>query len=202
MTTALRPKVPLSWAATLLAKLCDQVDDSPVITTELKEAVRHGCDDLAASIDRRKAVAWVAEGMLKAARDSRAEIDGYIQKLKGIQESLKNEAKEAMELHPDLPWQDSMGRKLSLVNNSQASLKLSFDLKETRTFTGLVHHDTIKMFDIPAKYIATAVVTILDSQAIKADLAAGVTLPWAELERGKHVRGLMPKLKEIEDVAD
>ncbi len=194
-----RTKMPLHWAARLLSDLCDQVDNSPEMTHTMIQAIQSAGVALAEAIDRRKALMWAIDGSLKAARGARAEIDSYVQRLKGIQELLKETTKQAMEADPNLPWKDSVGRKLTLSANSQPSLKLDFDMKDKRTFTNLVHDETVAMFDIPPRFLNRITVTTLNSDALKAALAAGQKISWAELEHGRHVRGLMPKQEEVED---
>ncbi len=198
MNQLVRSKIPLRWAAQVLSNLCDLVGNETELKDGLVQAFRSAALDHAESIERRKATMWAVEGQLAAARGARAEIDAYVQRLKAIQHAIKEEAKETMEIHPDLPWRDSMGRKLSLVNN-QPSLAFCFDLKDQRTFTNLVDPETIKMFGIPPKYLVANMVTTLNTQAIKEDLKNGVDIMWAELKHGKHVRGLLPKAEEIED---
>ncbi len=198
MNVLVRSKIPLRWAAQTLSNLCDLVDNTTDLKEGLTQAFRGAGIDLAESIERRKATMWTVEGQLKAARGARAEIDAYVQRLKAIQAAVKDEAKEAMEAHPDLPWRDSMGRKLSLCNN-QPSVDYCFDLKESRTFTNLIDHTTIDMFQIPAAYLQTATVTMLNTTAIKDALKAGADIMWAELKHGKHVRGLLPKEDEVDN---
>lgn len=196
-----KAKLPLHWATRILADLCDQVDESPELSDALLQAFKAAAVSHAESIDRRKALMWAIEGSLKAARGARAEVDAYVQRLKAIAEKVKLTTKEAMQEAPDLPWKDSVGRKLTLAKNAEEKLILSFDVKAKRTFTNLVHSETVRMFDIPEKYLKRITVTLLDSDAIKADLAAGVSIMWAEAKRDFNVRGLMPpKDQEIEDV--
>ncbi len=198
MNQLVRSKIPLRWAAQVLSNLCDLIDNADDMKEGLIQAFQAAGLDLAESIERRKAVMWAIEGQLTSARGARSEIDAYVQRLKAIKESLKEEAREAMEAHPDLPWRDSMGRKLSLCK-SQPALSYPFDLKDKRTFTNLVDTETIRMFSIPTKYLVANMVTTLNTKAIKEDLEAGVDIMWAELQHNKHVRGLLPKQEEIED---
>ncbi len=199
MNLIAKSKIPLHWAAEMLTALCDQADNSPELDEAFFRAFHSAEMSLEESIDRRKALMWTIEGTLKAARGARAEIDAYIQILKKRQEKLKDATRLDMEANPNLPWRDSVGRKLSLAKN-QASLNLTFDLKDKRTFTGLLHDETIRMFDIEEKYITRVNIALLNNATVKADLAAGVELIWAELETDKkHVRGLLPKEEEMED---
>lgn len=198
MTGLVKQKVPLSWAAQALSLICDQIDESGQLDEAIIEAFNTTSVDLAEAIDRRKAILWAIEGNLTAARGARAELDAYVQKLKAIQEKIEISTKDAMEANPDLSWKDSAGRKITLSNSAPA-LKYTFDLKEKRSFTGLVTDETINMFHIEPKYLNVTTVKTINSAALKSDLLAGKQLVWVGLERGKHVRGLKPKLLELND---
>lgn len=193
-----RSKIPLRWAAQLVSNLCDQIDESPTLQAPLLAAFRDASIDLTEAIERRKATMWALDGALKAARGARAEIDAYVQKLKRLEAALKAEALAAMTENPNLPWKDSMGRKLTLAK-SQPSLRLPFDLKEERTFTNLIHEETVRMFEIPSRFLKLFTISALDTAAVKKALLAGETLSWAELEMSHHVRGLMPKKDQDHD---
>lgn len=198
MNLVVKAKMPLRWAATLLASLCDQVDHSPEIDQALVQAIEAGVTHLAEAIDRRKALMWAIEGNLKMARGVRAEMDAYVQKLKAIQERVKKTTKEAMLENPDLPWQDTVGQKLTLAKTG-GKLKLIFDVKEKREFTNLIDPETIRMFDIPTRYLTSVYVETLNTKAVKAALKAGEALPWAEIEERMSVRGLKPKSEDNDD---
>lgn len=199
MDLEVRSKVPLRWAAQLLTNLCDEIDASPNLSKSLEMAFQEANIGLAESIDRRKAVLWAISGSLKAARGARDELDAYVQKLKAIKKSIELDTKEAMILAPDLPWKDSMGRKLTLCNNSSPKVLFPFDVKEKRSFSNLVHDETIRMFEIPKRFLKGILITSLDMPAIKQALKDGEKLSWADLELGKQVRGLKPKDEADDD---
>lgn len=201
MTLPVKAKMPLNWAAHVLSSLCDQIDGSPEIDDALIQAFTMTEMALAKAIDRRKALMWQISGHLAAARGMRAEIDEQVQKLKAIEKKVKLSTLVEMEAHQDLPWRDSCGKRLWISKNAEASLKLTFDIKEKRTFTNLVHGDTVRNFDIPEKYLTRVTITTLNTDAVKADLEAGAKLIWATAERGRHVCGLSSKKEEVSDDA-
>ncbi len=187
-----RGKVHFTWAAKMLADLCLRLDEGATPDEAFQLIFTETRLDLAESIDRRKSLMFALQSNLDAARMARADMDAYIQRLKGVQDKVKEQTREVMEQAPDLPYRDSQGRKLSLCNNSQASLKFPFEVKETRAFTNLVEDETIRFFEIGLEHIKTITLHALDTDAIRKDLAAGKKLDWAFAERGKHVRGWIP----------
>lgn len=190
LTMVKRPLVPLGTTAQLLADLCARVDADEDLTPVFLQLFSDAEISQKRGIDDAKAFATDLKALIagsKAARDGWAE---RAKKLDAALEKLKEEAKNALEAHPDLPWQDSFGRQLTLAKNSASALKYSFVIKDSRTFTNIVDLQTVQFFDIPARYLNHVTFTTLDSAAIKADLEAGVELSWVKIERGHHVRGL------------
>jgi hypothetical protein len=176
----------------MLADLCQQLEEGVNPDEAFQLAFSQTQLDLVEAIDRRKALMFAVQSNIEAARAARADLDAHIQRLKAVQEKVKDETKVTMEKDPELPYRDSAGRKLSLCNNSQASLKYPFEVKETRAFSNLVEEETIKFFDIAPEYLQTITIRVLDTDAIRKDLAEGKELAWVTAERGRHVRGWWP----------
>jgi hypothetical protein len=192
MNLPIKPRMPLLWATQVASQIAEMIDEAPGTIDELlDEAFNAQLVTHAEALDRQKALLWATAGNRVAARGAKKELDAYIKKLDVIEEKVLARVIQAHALEPRLPWRDSTGKKISVIDN-QPALKPSFDIKKKKSFEGVLHEDTIMELDIPEKYLKTVTLKILDTEAVKADLKAGVVLTWAELETGKQVRGLKP----------
>lgn len=192
MNLPIKARMPLLWATQVASDLAEMIDSSPEgISEALDQAFNTQLVTHAEALDRQKAILWATAGNRIAARGAKKELDAYIKKQDRIDEEVTARVIKAYELEPRLPWRDSTGKKISVCDN-QPALKTTFDIKKKKSFEGVLHEDTIQELDIPEKYLKTVTLKVLDTAAVKADLAAGAKLTWAELETGKQVRGLKP----------
>ena len=189
VTAPARTKVPMHEAVAMLAEACRQVDEGADPTGVVAEMFREARLDIADAIDRRKAFKAVCEAQADAAKKAADELRAYAARLGTMVEALKANTQAIMEAEPSLPYRDSVGRKLSLVQ-SPARLVLDVDLRERKTVSNIIDTATIDLIGISPEYVGVAQFLVLDVEKIKADLAVGTEISWARLERGQHVRGL------------
>lgn len=178
---------PFHGAATRLADLCRRVDEGEQMTGAF--VATFGAAELAHAheIDRRKSEVFYVQRVMKMARDKRADLDAYVQRLKVVEAELKKATGDAIADSPDLPWRDTLGKKLYL--GSSKKLELGFDLAESKTITNVVDRGVVDLLGIEPKYLKPVGYFRLDTAAVKADLKAGVALDWATVETTRHVRG-------------
>lgn len=184
-------KVSFFDAAIILSDLFNKIDNADEdISEALIEHFDNACKSLTESIDRRKYVYRTAEAKIEFIRSQKQEADEAIKKLKKIQERIMEMTKVTVGLNPDLPFQDSLGNKLTVRKNSQPNLVLALDLRESKAVTNILDQNSISLLGIDQKYIKPVTYFTLDTEQLKRDLQAGEKLTWATLHYGTHVRGL------------
>jgi hypothetical protein len=188
--TTTQPKVHFGLAASQLAELCRVIDNGEDVDEVMLAMFEETGKALSDSVDRRQAFAEALKAAIATAKEHKKSVDSYQKQLERAQTRLKEITKEIMELHPDLPYKNSLGKKLAIVRNSKPSVKYDFELtyKSVRN----IMPDGCGPFNEAeiVEYVKTVEVLTLDTGKVLADLEAGVELPWASLIQGTHLRGL------------
>jgi chromosome segregation ATPase len=182
--------VPFFSAAVTLAELCDKIDSAEEIEQSLIEQFNDAKLTLAESIDRRKHVYKECQARIALAKSYKKDIDETIKRLQKIQDRIEENTKQMIAGEPNLPYQDTLGNKLSVRKNSQPALKYSFDIRESKNFSNILDEQSIALLEIDRKYLREVSFYTIDTEALKKDLLEGHTISWANLEWGTHVRGL------------
>lgn len=173
---------PLALAVNELATLCEIVEqeseDTGTLSEKIKEMFAFSRENLASNIDRRKNFYRFVVSQIDHAKQREADWEKDRKRMERLAEALKEDTKTCLEQHPDLPWTDTFGKKVQLVNSSAPRLivksigEIDFTVDEYQRF------------------VKTKLETFLDKAAIKEALTEGEELPWASLERSQYVRGL------------
>ena len=179
LVTVNKPKVPMAFAATILSRLCDQIDDGVDPSDALVAVFEETKLDLADAVDRRIAFETWLSGSIETAKKARDAYAERARKLTAAHEAFKKNTMDIMQANPNLPYKGDLGRLAIQAN--PASLKLAFAGKELTP-------DVIAMFGVDQKYVKTFTTLVLDTVAVKAALQAGETFEWATLERGQSLR--------------
>lgn len=172
-------KQPMDLAALVLAELCEQVDSGADLDRELVARFDDAKLTLADAVDRRIAFDTWIKGAIEASRAARADWDQRTQLLKRIHEAFKAKTLAIVEASPDVPFVGRFGRLAS--QKSPPAIKLSFGDKQLTP-------QLIDMFGIDERFVKTVTTQTIDIDAVKAALAAGDNLPWAEQVQGTHLR--------------
>jgi chaperonin cofactor prefoldin len=185
--TKTAPKLHFGIAAAQLAELCKIIDEGGEVDDVMIAMFQETGEALSASVDRRQAFADALKAAIETTKAHKKTVDAYQKQLERAQTKLKEITKQVMELHPDLPYKNSLGKKLSIVKNSKPSVKYDFELtyKSVRNIILPPHSN-----EIDPEYIMTEDVHTLDTGKVLADLEAGKELPWASLIQGTNLRGL------------
>lgn len=196
MTSQLATKAPirtnLAPTALLLAELAQRLDNGEPLTPIFQSVFAAAKQEHIAAVDHARTLATFLDGQVRAATSARDYWSACAKAAETALKELKAEALRSMEESPDLPWRDSYKQKLSLCNNSQPSLKTLYDDElGSKSVTNIL--DASHLDVIPERYQTAVSFIVLNTAAIREDLAAGKELPWAKLERGRHVRGLVMK---------
>lgn len=181
-------------AARDLSELCNRIDNSQTedeeLFSELILQLDPVCQALSEAIDRRKFIIREAESKIELARSYKRSIDETIKRLQKVQEKLTEATKFSIEANPNIPYKDSLGNKLTVRKNSNPSLILTLDLRDSKAISNLLDESSISLLEIDEKYIKKVSFLTLDTEKVKSDLVTGTVLPWASLYHGTHVRGL------------
>lgn len=192
-----RPTLSLTESAARLEQLAERLDAgeplTPLFQAIFAQAKLEHVQGVADAINFCASLEALLLGA-KRGRDAWAE---RARQLKSALEAFKAEAVKARAAYPNLPWTDTYGARLSLCNNSSASLVHDLPLSDM-TARGVLEQEDVDR--LPAKYVKIVSYLTLNAAAVKEDLKAGVQLPWARLERGQHVRG-WTKISGVDDDA-
>lgn len=172
-----KPKVSFSEAATHLSVICDKIDDNPetidaLIVNEFEDAL----SDVTASVDRRKAFYRELVYKIEMAVQFQHEISKHIERYRRIKDRLIEVTKQVIEANPGMPFKDSFGKQLKVIDNPTPKLIIEDEVWEAN--------------DIVSPYQKEILTKEWDKNKIKEDLLAGKKLSFARLEYGKQLRGM------------
>jgi hypothetical protein len=189
-TDAIVPKVFLGYAASTLTTICNAIDNGADLDETMLELFDTTAHQLSEGFERRKAVARSLKAAIEHTKAYEKQVNDHRKKLESALSRLKSMTKEIVEANPDIPFKDSLGKKLTIVKNSKPGVNYDFELgtKSVRNIMpeGCGPFNEADIVD----YVKTEEVLTLDTGKVMADLVAGVELPWARLAQGYHLRGL------------
>lgn len=183
------PKIPFSEAAASLAKICNQIDNAEPCNeletdSQIDELLEKEFSDaltaVTESIDRRKAFYAELLSKIDLAKTFRDKVDNEIDKYIKIKERLIAYTKHIVEAYPDIPFKDSFGKQLKVIDNASPKLVFDQDL-------GAQLINSVAVLDA-LPYVKQ--INIIDNELLKKDLLAGKQVPFAHLEYGKQLRGM------------
>lgn len=85
-----------------------------------------------------------------------------------------------------IPFRGSELGTMYLANNSQPSFKHTLMVEKKEVYEAVNPVEALD--DRVAPFLKDITFKVVDKEKAKAQLAAGVEIPWAKMERGKHVR--------------
>lgn len=183
-------KIPLEWAASALVMLSQQIEEG----ADLDEALIAQFDDAKLSvteaIDRRKSFKSYLLMMIDRCKAAKSEIQGRQKFFERALERLTENTKQIIETNSGVPYTDSLGAKVSVVKNGTPKLNLKLPLTASKSVSHIIDQTSVDMFAIDQKYIKPVSFLTLDVEALKADLKAGASCEWAELQFNTQIRGL------------
>lgn len=166
------PKLSFSETAVRLSLLCYRMDEGVedldhMLVQEFEDALT----DVTNSVDRRKAFYKEIESKIEMAKQFRDEVTKHIKRYETIKERLVEVTKQVILANPDIPFKDSMGKQLKVIDNPNPRLKVEVPSNDEDK----LYFKTIQVFD---------------SELLKSDLLSGKKFDWAHLEYGKQLRGM------------
>jgi len=183
-------KVPLQWAAAALVAICQQIEDGINIEDALLAQFNETKLDIAEAIDRRKGLKNYLEMMISHCKAGKSDINDQQKRFETVLERLKEKTKQILIENPEIPYVDSFGKKLSVVNNGTPRLDLKLPITISKSVNNIVDQQECITFGIDQKYLRTVSYITLDTETLRNDLKSGTILPWADLTWSTQLRGL------------
>lgn len=188
-TIPVKKKIPMQWAAAAFEQISNEIVEAQDIDAALASQFKDSEIDLAESVDRRMAFWRHAQNFFKTCKLGKSEINKAQKDHEKMLAVFVEKTIELIEKHPDIPFKDSYGKKLSVVQNGTPVLKTELDLK-IKSVSNVVALEECELFGVDPKYLKKVSYMTLDVDAVNADLRAKVELAWAELKWGKYLKGL------------
>jgi hypothetical protein len=125
------------------------------------------------------------DGMITALEAKAKRSQAAVRGAKALKTYLDNGMKFVIESNPNLTFKGESG---TLYLHGQApAVRYAFKF-EDKTVYRTVEPIVAQMEPSVVPYLKDVTYQVIDSEKLKADLKAGITLNWASLEAGKHVR--------------
>jgi hypothetical protein len=182
-------RVSLQWAAICLNEIADEIEKGVSISDALMIQFSEHQANIQESIDRRKAFKRYLKMMIEACKDQKRFIAEEQARFETVLDKFEEKTKEIIEANPNIPFTDSLGKKVSVSRNGTPRLEVDFPLG-SKSFGNIVDLEQASFFEVPSEYVQQVSFHTLDTKKLKDDLAAGHILKWARLQFGTQLRGL------------
>tara|TARA_R110000868_G_scaffold9394_6_gene46937 strand:+ start:502 stop:1065 length:564 start_codon:yes stop_codon:yes gene_type:complete len=179
LTVIHKPKVPMAFAASAMAELCQRLDDGEAPNEALVLAFKDTELELGGAVDRRIVFMSMIESAIEDAKKARDAWSDQAKKLSKAYEAFEANTIGIIESHPDLPFKGDLG-KLT-VRKNPPSVVTAFgdrDLTPSEIYANA----------IDSGFVRTKTTYRLDKDAIKDALKSGAVLEWAKLEQGQALK--------------
>ena len=178
-------------AANHLQHLMEMMDNEIEIDDYLSQNYVWLDDQIVESIDKRKFLLREIESKLNILKDMKKEITSHSNRLKRIQESVKQSTKLAIEQNPRANIRDSIGNKVS-VCHSKPTVEVNAPTTEEKVKNVVSRQVEQKIYSMGfGKYLFHETFVTLDVESIQRDLEKGEDLTgFATLKQNAYVRGL------------
>jgi hypothetical protein len=190
MSSDIIKKVPLQWAAEAFSQISNRIEESDDIDTALVSAFDESRIDIAEALDRRRAFKNYCEMMIARCKDEKKRIQEVQSRIEDVLERFKEKTKAIIEANPSIPFVDTLGKKISVVKNGAPRLSLKLPLTASKSVANIIDAEQAEFFGVDKKYLKQVSFLVLDTEVLKADLKAGQSCDWAELEYNTQLRGL------------
>lgn len=184
-----RPKVSLQWAAICLNEIADEIEKGVSISDALMIQFSEHQANIQESIDRRKAFKRYLKMMIDACKDQKKFIAEEQARFETVLEKFEEKTKEIIEANPNIPFTDSLGKKVSVSRNGTPKLEIDLPLG-SKSVGNIIDFEQASFFGVPDEYIQQIAFHTLDTKKLKDDMTLGKIFKWARLQYGSQLRGL------------
>lgn len=183
------PRTNLSLAkyAAELEAVCSEIDDTDEITEDLIRRFDDAKLALGDKVDRWICYLDSAKFLVAALKEKKERLTKALKVTETLQSRLKDYAKYVIESVPERKHLTGSNEGTLYLHKNPEGIKYSFDFKDV-TFYRTVEKALIEMEPSLNSYVKVASCYLVDTDKIKADLKAGMKLPWAQLHQDSHVR--------------
>lgn len=179
-------KVPMQIAAANLEQICNAIDESE-LNDSLSKIFHEGRLDLSAAVDRRICFFDLAEERIATLKRLRDEFSQAAKRMEFALERVKEGTISIMESYEDFSYRGELG-KLRLQKNPSARLEFQGTKVSTHTISNVIDALDIQKHAIDGEYFETRRYFVLLNDKIREAIESGKEIPWAKLQRGKHIR--------------
>lgn len=184
-----KPKVSLQWAAICLNEIADEIEKGVSISDALMIQFSEHQANIQESIDRRKAFKRYLKMMIDACKDQKKFIAEEQARFETVLEKFEEKTKEIIEANPNIPFTDSLGKKVSVSRNGTPKLEIDLPLG-SKSVGNIIDFEQASFFGVPDEYIQQIAFHTLDTKKLKDDMTLGKIFKWARLQYGSQLRGL------------
>lgn len=173
--SSLPSKIPLAFAAMLLAKVSDDIESGNLDAT-LIAAFEDAKLATSEAVDRRIAFDGFIKAAINQCKETAKSWRDEATKLEKAHKRFLERTKEIVEANPDIPFVGTLGR-FAIQKNNPA---VESDVDE-------VDEETIDFLGIDPKYIVVKTTYQIDKTKLSQDLKNGVNIPWARLKQSQRL---------------
>ena len=190
-----RPMIPIGPSATHLAELARRIEAGEPLTPVFMSIFQEAKHNHLVAVDQATTTADLLAFMTYGAKAARDRWAAKAKAFEAAHEELKAAAMAAIDENPDLPWTDTYGQTVTVANNSAPSLSMSLSLVDKTVRNVVDETDTERL----GPYVKMVSFLVIDTDRVRLALSQGIPIPWATLERGRHIRGLSGALPDEYD---
>lgn len=175
--SSLPTKIPLAFAAMLLAKVSDDIESGNLDAT-LITAFEDAKLATSEAVDRRIAFDGFIKAAINQCKETAKGWRDEAAKLEKAHKRFLERTKEIVEANPDIPFQGNLGKFAIQANPPSVAYEFEeFDLNEA----------LIDTLGIDPQYVVIETTYRINKQKISQDLKNGVEIPWAKLTQSKRL---------------
>lgn len=175
--SSLPTKIPLAFAATLLAKVSDDIESGNLDAT-LIAAFEDAKLATSEAVDRRIAFDAFIKSAIDRCKETAKSWRDEAAKLEKAHKRFLERTKEIVEANPDIPFKGSLGR--FVIQNNPPSVAYTFEEFE-------LNETLIDALGIDPQYVVVETSYRINKQKISQDLKNGVEIPWAKLTQSNRL---------------
>ncbi len=184
--TDLVKKHTLAEYAFEIEKVCDYIDNfEGPIPESLIKAFAEKQADLATKVESWIGFLDAVKSRIELLKEQKERVTKAVKTAENFQRGLKDYLRYVLEAAPSVQYKCDTGR-IALQKNPR-SLKIDFETKDVTVYNQ-IDKALIDLEPSLNAYIKPVTLYVMDNEKLKADLDAGMLIPWARFEAGNHIR--------------
>lgn len=123
MDESTRPS--LNEVAECLSAIIEDMEDQQNLKSILERELPSAFSDIQRGVDKRKALVREIDSKIALAKSLKDTYGKEIKRYEGVREGVVHQMKQLLEKNPNVPFTDSLGKRLTLQRNAQPKLILT-----------------------------------------------------------------------------